>query len=170
MKHLILFRHAKAERKAESGEDFDRALTKRGRHDAELMGRVLAEAGFQVEAAVVSAAKRTRETWEQAGAAFPGAAVAHDRRLYEATPKTLLQAAEAELKRVDSVIVVAHNPGLQELAIALLREGGASAADLARVQAGFPTAAMAAFAVSGEGAMSGARLFYPAEHGGKSKE
>lgn len=170
MKHLVLFRHAKAERKAESGEDFDRVLTKRGRHDAELMGRVLADTGLRVDAAVVSPAKRTRETWEQAGAAFPGASVAYDRRLYEAAPKTLLQAAEAELKRVGCVIVVAHNPGLQELAIALLKEGGAAGADLARAQAGFPTAAVAAFSVSDDGVMSGARLLYPAEHGGRSKD
>jgi phosphohistidine phosphatase len=170
MKHLILFRHAKAERKAETGDDFDRELTKRGRHDAALMGRVLAEAGYAIDAAVVSAARRTRETWEEAGAAFPGAAVAYDRRLYEASPKTLLQAAEPELKRAKSVVLVGHNPGLHELTIALLRQGGGASADLARVQAGFPTAAVAAFSVGQDGALSAARLFFPKDHGGKAGE
>jgi phosphohistidine phosphatase len=170
MKQLILFRHAKAERKAESGDDFDRELTKRGRHDAALMGRVLAEAGYRIDAAVVSAARRTRETWEQAGAAFPKASVAYDRRLYEALPRTLMDAAEAELRRANSVIVVGHNPGVQELAAALLKQGGGSAADIARARGEFPTAAVAAFSVGDDGALSAARLFFPADHGGKAGE
>lgn len=170
MKHLILFRHAKAARNAESGEDFDRELTKRGRHDAALMGRVLAEAGYGIDAAIVSSARRARETWGHAGAAFPGAAVAYDRRLYEAPPRTLLQAAEAELKRVETVAVVGHNPGIQELVCALLKQGGGDADTLARARAAFPTAAVAAFSVGGDGALSAARLFLPADHGGRAGE
>lgn len=170
MKHLILFRHAKAERKADSGQDFDRELTRRGREDAKLMGRVLAEGGYAPDAAIVSAAKRTRETWEQAGAAFTGVVTVHDRRLYNAAPKTLMEAAETELKRSRSVIVVAHNPGVQELAIALLRQGGGSAADIARAQGRFPTSGIAAFSVGADGALSSARLLFPEDHGGKGED
>jgi phosphohistidine phosphatase len=167
MKHLILFRHAKAERKADTGDDFDRELTKRGLKDAELMGQVLAQAGYAPDAAIVSSARRTRETWEHAGVAFPGVAVAYSRRLYEASPKTLMEAAETELRRASCVVVVAHNPGVQELAVALLRQGGASATEIARARAEFPTAAMAAFSIDDDGALSAARLLFPADHGGK---
>lgn len=166
MKHLILLRHAKAERKADTGQDYDRELTKRGREDAKLIGRVLAEAGYAPDAALVSAARRTRETWEHAGAAFKNVQVAYDRRLYEAVPKTLMEAAEAELRRAGSVILVGHNPGIEELVVALLRQGGAAAADVKRVQAGFPTAAAAAFSVAADGSLSAARVFFPADHGG----
>ena len=167
MKTLILFRHAKAERKSSTGDDFDRDLTERGVKDAELMGRVLAKAGYRPDAAIVSASRRTRETWEHAGAAFAGVATAYSRRLYEATPRTLMEAAETELKRAKCVIVVAHNPGVQELAVALLKQGGASAADIARAQAEFPTAGIAAFSVQEDGGLSAARLLFPADHGGK---
>jgi phosphohistidine phosphatase len=170
MKHLILFRHAKAERKADSGLDFDRELTKRGREDAKLMGRVLARAGYAPDAAIVSAAKRTRETWEHAGAAFNGVVIAHDRRLYNASPKTLMEAAATELKRAGSVILVAHNPGIQELAVALLKQGGASGADIARAQGSFPTAGVAAFSVGPDGELSAARLLFPQDHGGKGED
>ena len=170
MKHLILFRHAKAERKADSGLDFDRELTRRGREDAKLMGRVLAEAGYRPQAAVVSAAKRTRETWEHAGAAFTGVVTAYDRRLYEASPRTIMEVAETELKRAGSVIVVGHNPGLQELAAALMRQGEADPRDISRVQRSFTTAAAAAFSVAPGGALSEARLFFPADHGGKGED
>ena len=54
MKRLILFRHAKTERHAPSGQDFDRRLTQRGRDDARLMGRVLADAGFSPDLVLVS--------------------------------------------------------------------------------------------------------------------
>lgn len=165
MKHLILLRHAKAERKSDSGQDFDRELTKRGREDARQIGRLLADAGYAPDAALVSAARRTRETWEHAGAAFRNVQVAYDRRLYEATPKTLMEAVEAELRRAGSVILVGHNPGVEELALALLRQGGAASADVSRAQAGFPTAAAAAFSVADDGSLSAARLFFPEEQG-----
>lgn len=167
MKTLILFRHAKAERKADSGADFDRELTKTGLQDAELMGRVLAQAGYKPDAAIVSSARRARETWEHAAIPFTGVATAYSRRLYEASPRTLMEMAETELRRAECVVVVAHNPGLHELAVALLRQGGATAADVARAQGSFPTAAVAAFSVDDDGALSAARLLYPADHGGK---
>jgi phosphohistidine phosphatase len=167
LKHLILFRHAKAERKADSGDDFDRELTKRGLKDAELMGQVLARAGYKPDAAIVSSARRTRETWEHAAIPFKGVATAYSRRLYEATPRALMEAAETELKRANCVVVVAHNPGVQELAVGLLKAGGASAADVARARSEFPTAGMAALTVDDDGGLSAARLLFPADHGGK---
>ncbi len=169
MKALILFRHAKAEKRAPSGDDFDRALTRSGAEDAAIMGRVLADAGFSPDAAVVSSAKRTRETWEQAAPAFGSVSVAHARTLYDASARTLLEAAESELKRADTVVVVAHNPGIHELAVALLEQSAAAPAEIARARSDFPPAAVAAFTVARDGTMSDARVFYPADHGGRGE-
>ena len=73
MDRLILLRHGKAEARAASGEDFDRPLTPRGWRDARLIANAVAEAGFAPDRAVVSAAVRTRETWEAVAPTFPGA-------------------------------------------------------------------------------------------------
>lgn len=167
MKQLILFRHAKTEKKSDTGQDYDRELTKRGREDAKLMGKVLADAGIMPGCALVSAARRTRETWEEAGDAFPGVSVAYDKKLYEAGPRTLMEAAEAELSRTDSVIIVGHNPGIGELAAALLKQGNASDQDVGRVRGGFPTSAIAVFGIADDGSLAQSRLFFPEDHGGK---
>ena len=73
LQRLILLRHGKAESVAESGGDFERGLTERGRRDAALIGRVLADAGITPDLALVSAARRARETWDEASPAFPHA-------------------------------------------------------------------------------------------------
>ena len=70
MHRLILLRHGKAERSAPGG-DIARRLTDRGRNDAALMGRVLAERDLIPDVALVSAAARTQETWAAVSPAFP---------------------------------------------------------------------------------------------------
>ena len=57
MRRLILFRHAKAEPRAAGEDDFDRPLSPRGRADAVLVGRALADAGFAPDLALVSPAR-----------------------------------------------------------------------------------------------------------------
>ena len=76
MAHLILLRHAKAESASSTGRDIDRPLTERGHRDAAIMGRVLAQAGFIPDLALVSTARRAQETWEEASPAFPAQALA----------------------------------------------------------------------------------------------
>ena len=92
MRKLILMRHAKAEAKAASGDDFDRALAERGRQDAALMGRVLAEAGLTPDLALVSAAERTRQTWAGLAGTFSETAVRFERKLYNATSHAIREA------------------------------------------------------------------------------
>jgi phosphohistidine phosphatase len=60
-----------------------------------------------------------------------------------------------------TVMVVAHNPGLQELAVRLLRDGSAPASFLAQAQRHFPPAAVAVFDIDAVGRPSADRLFYP---------
>lgn len=143
MERLILFRHGKAERDSASGEDFDRALTERGRADAEAIGRMLAVSGAAPDLALVSSAVRAVQTFEAARPAFPKAAVKTSQGLYLASAGALMRAAQAE--DAGAIMLVAHNPGLHDLALGLAREGRAAASDLIRLEEGFPTSAVAVF-------------------------
>src|ERR1700741_3244928 len=138
MDRLILLRHAKAEGEAPSGDDFDRPLAPRGRREALAMGERLAAMGVRPDVALVSPALRTRETWELVEAALPGAQVRFEPALYNAEAGAIRRLVEAAGEPGGAVIVVAHNPGLQDLAVRLLREGAAPAAYLARAQRAFP--------------------------------
>ena len=89
MHRLILLRHGKAESVSATGGDFDRGLTERGRRDSALIGRVLAEAGLKPDLALVSAASRTQETWDELAHAFPNAHVEVSRQLAASLPAGL---------------------------------------------------------------------------------
>jgi phosphohistidine phosphatase len=154
MQRLILFRHAEAEKSSATGEDFDRPLAAVGRDEALQAGRRLAEAGFAPELGLVSAARRTIQTWETAATAFPQARVDVLRELYNADSTTLLETVEAAAGRAQTVAVVAHNPGVGELAMRLGRHDG-------RLIRGFPTSAMAVFDVDGDAGYVLADVFMP---------
>jgi len=161
MNRLILFRHAKTEARAASGADFDRALVERGRTDSERMGRVLAAAGLAPDLVLVSPAVRARETWDHARGAFPPARIEFRDGLYDATPEEVAQELEHGLGDAETVMVIGHNPSLQELSVNLLIDGGGSAADIERVSAGFPTATAAVFALDGQGGLKLEALLHP---------
>jgi phosphohistidine phosphatase len=148
MQRLILFRHAKAERRADSGEDYDRDLTDRGRNDAALMGRLLRDRDLGPDLVLVSGARRTRATWEAMADSFPAARVVVDDGLYDAPASALLAAAQSR-DDAGTVMVIAHNPGLHEASMALLSRGRAGAGDLYEVRGGMPTATAGVFAMSG---------------------
>jgi len=165
MHRLILFRHAKTETRAPGGEDFDRALTERGRADAKRMGRVLANAGMAPDLALVSPAIRAHETWDLASPAFPPARVEFRDGLYDATPQEVAAELEKCVGDAAAVMVVGHNPSLHELAINLLEESCADPADIERVSAGFPTSSAAAFRFDGDGRACLEALFHVRDHG-----
>ena len=154
MQRLILFRHAKAETHSDTGEDFDRRLAARGRDDALQAGRRLAEAGHAPDLGLVSAARRTIQTWETAATAFPQARVDVMRELYNADSTALLEAIEAAADRAETIAVVAHNPGIGELAMRLGRR------DM-RLARGFPTSAVAVFDVGEDGRYAVADVLMP---------
>jgi phosphohistidine phosphatase len=145
MKRLILLRHAKAERSAPSGRDFDRPLSPHGLKEAATAGRVLAAAGLIPDVVLVSAAMRTMQTWEQASPALPDARVKVRPDLYNASSDRLHAAVQAE-HEARTVLVIAHNPGIGDLAYELI--ASATLADAGAkddLEQGFPTAAAAAF-------------------------
>ena len=161
MDRLILLRHGKAEADAPTGQDFDRALTGRGRRDVALVARELAEAGHAPDLALVSPAVRAKETWEQAAPFFPGAQVEWAPVLYHIDPQGILDLAFDQTPR--AVMVVGHNPGLGELAAYLAREAGRRPGLI-----GFPTSAAAVvdFAPKGHRRARAVSIYTPKGLGG----
>lgn len=114
MRRLILLRHGHAEPEGASDRDPERALTAQGRAAARAAGEALAAAGLRPDVALVSPARRARETWDAVAAVLGGPEATAAPELYDASADTLLAAARARPEAV--VAVVAHNPGLQLLA------------------------------------------------------
>jgi phosphohistidine phosphatase len=170
MDRLILMRHGKAERHAATGGDFERALADRGRDDAGLMARLLAQAGLAPDVALVSSARRTRETWQAVEGSFPGAAVEFRKDLYHAEASEVLGALREAGPDRGTLMVVGHNPGLHELALRLALGGETAPELLAQLRGKFPTSTAAVFAIDAEGAPSLTHLLFVSEHGGQGGE
>ena len=164
MDRLILLRHGKADADSESGDDFDRRLAPRGVEESAEMGAHLAHMGFTPDVALVSPAARARETWTAAQGAFPHAETRFEDHLYHADAATIRAAAEKAGESCRTLMVVGHNPGLQELTIQLLHEGGAPAGLIHRAQRNFPTAAASVFLIDANGRPHYDGLFYPGRH------
>ena len=149
MRRLLLVRHAKAERSPPGGRDHDRVLTERGRSDATKLGVFLARHGFVPDRTMVSTSARTRETWALLASAFARPpAVEFDERLYDATPQAILQTIKATGTEAATLLVIGHNPGLQELAAMLVATGDVDARE--RLGEDFPTAALAAISFAAD--------------------
>jgi phosphohistidine phosphatase len=159
MDRLILMRHGKAEARAESGEDFDRRLSERGVAEAAAMGRTLAEFGLVPDLVLVSPSARTRDTWAAAAAAFPQVPARIEETLYHADQGQIRRLAEQA--GGGTVMLVGHNPGLQDLAIRLLSEAGAPAAVIAQAHGAFPPATAAVFRFDAAGRPAYDGLHYP---------
>lgn len=120
MLELMLLRHAKSSWADPGQADHDRPLNPRGRSAADLMGRCCAREGLLPDLVRSSDAARTRETvsrWS-AAARWDGP-VEWMPSLYHAPPHRLLDAARTAPPDVRCLMVVAHNPGMEELAGAL---------------------------------------------------
>lgn len=142
---LTLLRHAKSDYPL-GVPDHERPLNPRGRRDAPVAGRVLA-AGPALSLALVSDAVRAQQTWDLAAAALPDVPVQTEPRLYHALAMDILDVLADLPDDVGHVVVVAHNPGLEEVALMLARPD-----DSARYEAmcaKFPTSAIALFNVPG---------------------
>ena len=124
MRRLILLRHAKTEHDAPSGRDIDRRLDARGKQDAAATGEWLAQNGYRPDLALVSTAVRAQETWTILTGAMPGTRVDHLPDLYSADPGDLLRIIHAtETADPQTLMILAHNPGLHELALGLIASG-----------------------------------------------
>ena len=120
MRTLMLLRHAKSSHKDGRLSDHDRPLTKRGRRDACRMGSLLVDDDMLPDLIVSSTACRARETTERvvATSGFRGP-VRYAEDLYLAGPKQHIKVIAAQPVGRMAVLVVGHNPGLEELLLAL---------------------------------------------------
>jgi phosphohistidine phosphatase len=166
MRRLILFRHGKAETAGPSGGDKERPLAERGWADSAVTAQWLSETGFVPDLVLVSPSVRTRETWDAAQSCFPGARVDFRDRLYLADPKAIDEVIDAASEDAETVMVIGHNPGLQELGVDLVADGGAPRPQARHMEDGFPTAAAWVFRMvdGGEAALEAA--YEPPRHRG----
>lgn len=142
MRKLFLLRHAKSCWDDPSLSDADRPLNRRGRNAAELIAALIADRGLRPALVLVSSSLRTRQTWEAIAPALPGVAVSIEPGLHAARRDEIMSRLRRLDAALDSVMVIAHNPGLERLADSLVEDSGEPEA-LARLAAKFPTAALA---------------------------
>ena len=154
---LLLFRHAKSA--WPDVADHDRPLARRGIRAAPVMGRWLREAGLLPGQVLCSTARRARETWQYAQ---PGLAatppVTFDARIYEGAAADLLALIREVPPATGTLLLVGHNPAIEDLALLLAAAPGAAAGpgpggsrpgDLERMRSKFPTAAIAVLESAG---------------------
>ena len=143
MKLLGLFRHAKSDWQDPRARDFDRPLNARGRKGAEVMGHHIREHGVRWDLVLASPAIRCAETIEIASqAAAAPIAINWDRRIYLASSATLADLLREQEGDPKAILMVGHNPGLEDLIFDLVPDDGTSPLrDVVEVK--FPTAAYA---------------------------
>lgn len=147
-RQLLLLRHAKAAHD-EGVADHERPLTERGELAAAAMGRWLREQEVTLDAVWCSSALRARQTWERAASALPAAPEAsYLRELYQAGPDELLELVRQAPGGVRSLLVVGHNPTMQQ-----------TLEELTDAPHDFPTGALAVVGLAGKWpALESARL------------
>lgn len=120
-RQIILLRHAHAEPAGTGETDRERPLSREGLAEAEAAGRWLKAHGHIPDRILCSPARRTLQTLEQVLLALGYLEQRAEPRIFEATPGTLLEVAD-EHREVRSLMLVGHNPGLEQT-VALLAEG-----------------------------------------------
>ena len=120
-REIILLRHAHAESAMPGQDDMARILSLRGEAEADAAGAWLKQHAAAPERVIYSPAARSRETCERVLAALGYTDLRSEARVYEATPAALLRVLD-EHADAASVLLVGHNPGLENL-VALLTEG-----------------------------------------------
>ena len=117
MKTLGLLRHAKSDWDDVALRDFDRGLNDRGRRGAAVMGRHIRDHGVAFDLIIASPAERVRGTLEAARLKLP---VRWEEHVYLADSDALIELLRAIDGEPDAVLLVGHNPGLQELVFDLV--------------------------------------------------
>jgi phosphohistidine phosphatase len=145
VKRLFLLRHAKSSWDDPRLDDHDRPLAPRGLRASAVMAEHLRQERIAPTLVLCSPARRTRETLERV-MPLDRAEVRIEDELYRASSKDLLQRLRELPHEVDSVMLIGHQPAIQQLALQLAAEGS----ELERLKAKFPTAALATLDFPGE--------------------
>lgn len=143
MKTLTLLRHAKSSWDDPVARDFDRPLNGKGQRAAVTVGRHMRSEGMHFDHVAASPAARIVETVAQVEQGY-GSELAPlwDRRIYLASASSLLDVVHELPAGADSVLLIGHNPGLEDLILSLIPD---RAGDALRdsIEEKFPTAALA---------------------------
>ena len=116
MKTLLVLRHAKSSWSDPALDDHERPLSKRGRRDGPRLGELVREYGLIPDLVIGSDAVRARLTAEAvAEAARYAGQILLDRRLYMASPADIRSLLRTVPDKAETVMIVGHNPGLEEL-------------------------------------------------------
>ncbi|QMW24681.1 SixA phosphatase family protein [Sandaracinobacteroides saxicola] len=148
MRTLSLLRHAKSSWDDPVETDFDRPLNGRGRRAAVRMGRYLRDEGLAFDRIIASPALRIRQTIEGLEEGLGGRLqVTFDRRIYMASAVTLFDLVQAESDATGRLLLVGHNPGLEDLALIATPEDDAPLR--AEAYKKYPTATLAEIVFEG---------------------
>lgn len=133
MRRLIILRHAKTEPAQLGGDDRGRALIDRGKHEAGQIGAYMASHKLGPDRVVLSPARRVQETWQHLTAALEAAPAAMtSESVYEATTPDIVGLIAGTPAAVQSLMVVGHNPSLQDAALLLIASGDIEARERLR--------------------------------------
>ena len=148
MRQLLLLRHAKSAWDDPALADHARPLNGRGRLAARDMALEMARLGLAPDVVLVSSARRTLQTLEALKPLEGSPIVTVMDELYLAPWENLLGVLHRVPETVRSVLLLGHNPGLHDLAIRLLPSHAEASPALFRLRDGYPTGALAEFAVA----------------------
>ncbi|HEY7206669.1 MAG TPA: histidine phosphatase family protein [Gaiellaceae bacterium] len=144
MRTLYLLRHAKSSWADPGLVDHERPLAPRGIRDAKRLAKHLRRSGVAPALVLCSTARRTQETLELVRPSLGTAVVQLEDGLYGAAAEQLLSRIRAVPDEVEAVLLVGHNPAVQDLTLLLAAEG----ARLADIRAKLPTGALATLETS----------------------
>jgi phosphohistidine phosphatase len=150
MRQLLLLRHAKSSWDDPALSDHARPLNARGRKSAAAMAQAMRDLGLVPDIVLVSSARRTLQTLEALTPFEDPALIEPMDALYLAPWRRLLEAVQAAPETARSVLLIGHNPGLHELALALAGAVGVTrpSPGMQRLAEGYPTGALAEFTIA----------------------
>ena len=146
MKRLYLLRHAKSSWDDPTLADHDRPLAPRGRRAAKVIAKHLGRKGISPELVLCSPSRRTRQTLKRLAPRLgKNADIRIEPELYAASAPVLLEVLHEVPDEIESVMLIGHNPGVQDLALSLAGAGS----EIPRLRNRFPTAALATLELNG---------------------
>jgi phosphohistidine phosphatase len=149
LKRLFLLRHAKSDWGDPGVADHDRPLASRGQKAARRLAVHVRHVRVRPELVLCSSARRALQTYEAIAPALGRSfELSVEDGLYGATAEDLLVRLQSVPKRVTTTMLIGHNPGLQDLALAIAGDGDPAA--LAQLAEKFPTGALASLNAPGE--------------------
>ena len=146
MKRLYLLRHAHAENDSKGGDDHARNLSENGRNEAKYIADKMAELGYKPEVIYASDAARTRQTADIVASTMQkNPTQEYCDKLYLATPYDMLHFIHEKEPEADSIMLVAHNPGMHQLARSLYQKGDENLREA--IEFGYPPATLTVYEV-----------------------